>query len=131
MIKNILKTILFLSIGVFSYALQINDIRFDKIMKKNENGEKIFRVINTEKDYIIYKMYVEGSDKVKVEPKVLMIKNGQEESFKVKVRDNRIGKHEYYLVFEEVKVIEKDETKSAKASLLKTIRILQKYEVVK
>lgn len=122
------KIIIFMLTNILAFSFEINEIRFDKEILKGKKDSKEFVVNNSNNNKKAYLLSIEGDENVKVIPKILQIKSGEKELFKIEVDGKKSkGEHQYYLVIKELK--SPKEIQGRGVEILKTIKILQKYTV--
>ena len=107
------------------YALKIDDLKFDKIIKKNETQKKEFILTNNEVDEKIYRLTIENDKNVKVLPNIIQLKSYESKKIQIQVKGSEgKGDRNYYLVIKEIQ-----KTKQNKININKSVKIKQTYKI--
>lgn len=125
------KILLFLIIGVTTFSIKLDEIKFNKVVKKGESVEKTFTLTNNKEAVVKYSLSIEEAEKnknIEVTPKSILILPKQEKKFKIKVKGNELGEKSYYLNIRENSIDVKNQKNDLKVNMI--YRFQQKYTVV-
>ncbi len=119
-------TFFYISISVLSFSLEIDSVKFNKIVHKNEIVQKEFSIKNSGANHLKYLLEIEGkNDHIKVNPKQFIVETGKEKRFKILVKGKgNTGSNIYYLLIKEKNI---DPSSKKSLTLNKTYRIKQEY----
>lgn len=118
--------LIILNTNLFCFSL--NSIKFEKIIKKGDSGEKKYELINNTNKTKKYELKTDN-DYVKVTPEKFILLKKSRKNFIIKVKgDERKGEHSYHIIINE-KILNRDIKNKNIIYLNKIIRIKQKYYI--
>lgn len=118
-------------IGVTTFSIKLDEIKFNKVVKKGESVEKTFTLTNNKEAVVKYSLSIEEAEKnknIEVTPKSILILPKQEKKFKIRVKGNELGEKSYYLNIRENSIDVKNQKNDLKVNMI--YRFQQKYTVV-
>lgn len=122
------KMMMFIICFTSAFSFSINELEFDKELKKNQVISKKFSIENNTLEDRHYIFSIEGDDSVRVTPKIIKLSKLKSRDIEVTVKgDKKLGEHKYFLVIQE-KVDLKDKEG---LGINKKIKIEQKYKIIK
>lgn len=122
--------IIFLSVFNGIFAIKLNDLDFDKSILKGDAVEKIFIIENNSNEKMRYIFTIENekvNKNIEIDPKRLLLLPHEKKEFKIKIKGDKYGEKNYFLVIDEksLNLLESD----SQVKINRKYRIEQSYIV--
>lgn len=122
---------MFLMITISSFAIKVDDVKFNKVVKQGESVEKAFTLTNNKDVVVKYTLNIENPSEnknIEVTPKTILMLPKQKKQFKIKVKGEGVGEKSYYLNVKENSIDLKTQKNDLKINMV--YRFQQKYTVL-